>query len=61
MHTLEPDTAEQEPEPLGEQAQVVDVTNIFPEQGKPRCIPPIFRDFCFKSVFMVQFVCALSM
>jgi hypothetical protein len=35
MHTLEPNPAEQEQEPLVEQSQVMDVTNIFAEQRKP--------------------------
>jgi hypothetical protein len=38
MHMLEPDPAEQEQELLVESALVVDVTNIFPKQGKPRYI-----------------------
>jgi hypothetical protein len=40
MHTLDPDPAQQEQEPLVEQTQVVDVTNIFAKQGKPRCMTP---------------------
>jgi hypothetical protein len=45
MHML--DDAEQEQELQVDQAQVEDVTNIFPELGKPWCISSISLDFGF--------------
>jgi hypothetical protein len=54
MHML--DHAEQEQEPSAEQAPVEDVTNIFPEQGKPWCIPPLFLDFAFNHYLMLSMI-----
>jgi hypothetical protein len=42
---------EQVPEVFeGTQASSVVDTNIFPEKGKPQCIPSIFLVFSFKSL-----------
>jgi hypothetical protein len=51
MHML--DHTEQEQESPVEQAPIEDVTNIFLEQNKPRCIPPLFLDFAFNHYFML--------
>jgi hypothetical protein len=37
------------------------VTNLFPKQGKPQCIPPITLGFSFKSLFYNKLDCALSL
>jgi hypothetical protein len=47
MHPLGPEPVEQEEELAVELAQVEDVTNPFPDQGKPRCIPSIILFFYF--------------
>jgi hypothetical protein len=47
MHPLGPEPIEQEEELVVELAQVEDITNPFPEQGKPRCIASIILFFYF--------------
>jgi hypothetical protein len=48
-------------EELTEPAIAEESANTELTEGKPRCIPPIFLDFCFKSVFCVTIVFALSL
>jgi hypothetical protein len=58
-YTLDP--TEPEVEESTEPAPTEVTANAKLTEGKHRCIPPIFLDFCFKSVFMLQLACALSL
>jgi hypothetical protein len=58
-YTLDP--AEPKVEELTELAPAEETANTKLSEGKPECIPLILLDFCFKSVFMLQFVSALSL
>jgi hypothetical protein len=55
------DLAEPVAEELTEPAPAEESTNTELTEGKPWCIPPIFLDFCFKLVFCVTIICALSL
>jgi hypothetical protein len=56
-HIHEELTSEDQVEPT----PVEDITNYFPEQGKPRCILPIILVFYFESLFTMKLVYALSL
>jgi hypothetical protein len=46
MYTLDRGHAEEEHESLEEPAQTEETANTDLTEGKSRCIPPIFLDFC---------------
>jgi hypothetical protein len=46
MYTLDRGHAEEEHESLEEPAQTEETANTDLTEGKLRCIPPIFLDFC---------------
>jgi hypothetical protein len=55
------DSVELVVEELTEPAPTEESANTELTEGKTQCIPPIFLDFCFKSVFYITIVCALSL
>jgi hypothetical protein len=44
-------------EELTESAPAEESTNSEITEGKPRCIPPIFLDLCFKSIVVLRLLC----
>jgi hypothetical protein len=58
-YTIDP--AEPVVEELTKPAPAEESANTELTEGKPRCILPIFLDFCFKSEFCITIVCALSL
>jgi hypothetical protein len=53
FYALDQVHVEPESEVQAEQAQVEEFTSLTLDQGKPRCIQPIFLVFYFESCFML--------
>jgi hypothetical protein len=53
------DPAEPVVEELTEPAPAEEFSNTEITEAKPRCIPPIFLDLCFKSIVVLRLLCIM--